>query len=112
MKMIVSLQHNNKYIMNNFKKIREVNNYSTSFIAKLLHIDEELYMRYEDDVVEMPYDVIDKLAVIYDCTAYELLNNDDIRCTIRIDENAADIDIDSLLYFKDMVMCYNKISNI
>ncbi len=65
--------------MNRLKEIREDNNYYQKDIAKLLHIDQSNYSKYELEKINIPIETLHKLADFYNTSIDYLLYRTDVR---------------------------------
>src|SRR5574344_11959 len=95
---------NNNYL----KKFRESTNYSVDFLAKILNITSETYIRYEEGIEEIPLSLLEKLAIIYDSEVFDILTGRVKNYCIELKETDDDQTLKSLLKFKDFITYYNK----
>lgn len=61
------------------RELREDNDYTQSYLACQLHVNQKTYSRYETGEHQIPLDILCKLAKLYDVSTDYLLNMTDIK---------------------------------
>lgn len=106
-----------KIIAGNLKKLREIARFTQDEVATAVGITRSAYSNYESGDREVPYDVIEKASDFYGCEMSVLFEeNDNIDAQIlasafRIDGMTPE-DTREIMYFKDVVKSYLKMSAI
>ena len=101
----------------NLKKLRDLFCYTQDGVAKKAGIERSAYSNYEAGLREAPYDVLEKLAQIFDCETYTLFDEnlsekkDVLACAFRM-EDISDEDFQKVCNFKDVVRNYLKMNRI
>ncbi len=65
--------------MNRLKEIREDNDLYQKDIAELIHIDQSNYSKYELEKINIPIEILHKLADYYNTSIDYLLYRTDVR---------------------------------
>ena len=60
--------------MKNLKKLRELKNYSQTELGLLIGFGQRAVSKWENDLTEPNFDVLKKLATIFNCSIDELLD--------------------------------------
>lgn len=101
----------------NLKKLRELFKETQDSFAAKIGVSRSAYANYESGTREIPYDVIEKSAVIFGCEPHVLFDgdisaqNDVLVCAFRVDDIAAS-DFEEVCRFKDVVRSYLKMNRI
>ncbi len=101
----------------NLKKLRDLFRETQDSFAIKTGVSRSAYANYESGAREIPYDVIEKAAMIFGCEPHVLFDenmsaqNDVLICAFRVD-NISDSDFNEVCRFKDVVRSYLKMSRI
>ncbi len=101
----------------NLKKLRELFKETQDSFAFKTGVSRSAYANYESGAREIPYDVIEKAAVIFGCEPYILFDenisteNDVLACAFRVDGISSN-DFEEVCRFKEVVRSYLKMNRI
>ncbi len=101
----------------NLKKLRKSFGETQDTFAMKVGISRSAYANYESGAREMPYDIIEKAAMIFGCEPHVLFDenmsakSDVLACAFRTDNLSKD-DFEEVCRFKDVVRSYLKMNRI
>lgn len=101
----------------NVTKQRKAACYTEDEVAKAIGMNIDLYRIYERGDEEIPYNVLEKLSILFGCDMYSFFEDTNTSAT-KTDMFAIDLegmgkeDIAEILRFKDIVLSYLKMEAI
>lgn len=104
-------------IANNVKTLREHAGYTQDFLAKKTGVGRSAYANYESGQREFPHALVSRLASIFGCEPYTLLDEnfsvhkDALVCAFRMDD-VREQDFEEVCRFKDIVRNYLKMKRL
>lgn len=107
----------NTIIAKNLKKLRATAKYSQEEVAQALGINRSTYSNYESGQREMPYDLLEASSILYGIDMMLLFEDSDevthqLMATAFRLNGLSETDMSEILYFKDIVKSYLKMSAI